>query len=79
MGLICTVPRRHLLGHRLICPGHSAQYVSACLDIYRVYRSLQGSLFELGKLHWFLYLTLSYFYHPKTVGTVGDDYRKSIQ
>ena len=38
---------------------------SVCLDyILRVCQSLWDSFLYLGKLHWFLYLLLSYFYDP---------------
>ena len=38
---------------------------SVCLDyILRVCQSLWDSFRYLGKLHWFLYLLLSYFYYP---------------
>ena len=32
--------------------------------ILRVCQSLRDSFFYLGKLHWFLYLLLSYYYDP---------------
>ena len=34
------------------------------LYILRVCQSLRDSFFCLGKLHWFLYLLLSYYYDP---------------
>ena len=40
-------------------------FFSAFLDyILRVCQSLRDSFFYLGKLHWFLYLLLSYYYDP---------------
>ena len=46
-------------------PATSASIFSAFLDyILRVCQSLRDSFFYLGKLHWFLYLLLSYFYDP---------------
>ena len=46
-------------------PATSASIFSAVLDyIPRVCQSLQDSFFYLGKLHWFLYLLLSYYYDP---------------
>ena len=46
-------------------PATSASIFSVCLDyILRVCQSLWDSFLYLGKLHWFLYLLLSYFYDP---------------
>ena len=46
-------------------PATSASIFSAFLDyILRVCQSLRDSFFYLGKLHWFLYLLLSYYYDP---------------
>ena len=46
-------------------PASSASIFSAFLDyILRVCQSLRDSFFYLGKLHWFLYLLLSYYYDP---------------
>ena len=46
-------------------PAQSASIFSVCLDyILRVCKSLWDSFLYLGKLHWFLYLLLSYFYDP---------------
>ena len=46
-------------------PAASASIFSVCLDcILRVFQSLWDSFLYLGKLHWFLYLLLSYFYDP---------------
>ena len=43
----------------IICP------MPVCLDyILRVCQSLWDSFLYMGKLHWFLYLLLSYFYDP---------------
>ena len=43
----------------------SASIFSVCLDyILRVCQSLWDSFLYLGKLHWFLYLLLFYFYDP---------------
>ena len=47
-------------------PATSASIFSAFLDyILRVCQSLRDSFFYLGKLHWFLYLLLSYYYDPR--------------
>ena len=44
-------------------PAASANIFSVCLDyILRVCQSLWDSFLHLGKLRWFLYLLLSYFY-----------------
>ena len=46
-------------------PAASASIFLVCLDyILRVCQSLWDSFLYLGKLHWFLYLLLSYFYYP---------------
>ena len=46
-------------------PVTSASMFSVFLDyIFRVCQSLWDSFLYLGKLHWFLYLLLSYFYDP---------------
>ena len=46
-------------------PDTSASIFSFFLDyILRVCQSLWDSFLYLGKLHWFLYLLLSYFYDP---------------
>ena len=46
-------------------PAASASIFSVCLDyILRVCQSLWDSFLYVGKLHWFLYLLLSYFYDP---------------
>ena len=46
-------------------PAASASIFSVCLDyILRVCPSLWDSFLYLGKLRWFLYLLLSYFYYP---------------
>ena len=46
-------------------PAASANIFSVCLDyILRFCQSLWDSFLYLGKLHWFLYLLLSYFYDP---------------
>ena len=46
-------------------PATSASILLAFLDyILRVCQSLRDSFFYLGKLHWFLYLLLSYYYDP---------------
>ena len=46
-------------------PAASASIFWVCLDyILRVCQTLWDSFLYLGKLHWFLYLLLSYFYDP---------------
>ena len=66
MDFFCTVPRPHFLGRALIWSGCFGEHIfSVCLDyILRVCQSLWDSFLYLGKLHWFLYLLLSYFYDP---------------
>ena len=61
----CTVPRAHFLGRALIWPGYFVEYILGLLDyILRVCQSLRDSFFYLGKLHWFLYLLLTYYHDP---------------
>ena len=53
------------LAARWFGPATSASTFLAFLDdILRVCQSLRDSLFYLGKLHWFLYRLLSYYYNP---------------
>ena len=63
----CTVPCPGLIFFAASWsgPATSANVVSVVLDyILRVCQSLWDSFLYLGKLHWFLYLLLSYFYDP---------------
>ena len=64
-GIFCTVPRPHFLGRALIWPGCFGEHI---LGLFGLYSSSLSSLWDsflyLGKLHWFLYLLLSYFYDP---------------
>ena len=68
MEFFCTVPRPHFLGRALIWPGCFGEHILGLFGLYpldyvlRVCQSLWDS--SLGKLHWFLYLLLSYFYDP---------------
>ena len=65
MNFFCTVPRSHFLGRALIWSGYCGEHILGLLDyILRVWQSLRDSFFYLGKLHWFLYLLLSYYYDP---------------
>ena len=65
MEFFCTVPRPHFLGRALIWPGCFGEHI---LGLFGLYSSSLSSLWDsflyLGKLHWFLYLLLSYFYDP---------------
>ena len=65
MDFFCTVPRPHFLGRALIWPGCFGEHI---LGLFGLYSSSLSSLWDsflyLGKLHWFLYLLLSYFYDP---------------
>ena len=66
-GFFCTVPKKDLifLATRCSGPATSARIFSAFLDyILRVCQSLRDSFSYLRKLHWFLYLMLSYYYDP---------------
>ena len=64
-GFFCTVPRPHFLGRALIWSGYVGEHILGLLDyILRVCQSLRDLFFYLGKLHWFLYLLLSYYYDP---------------
>ena len=58
-GIFCIVPRPHFFGRALIWPGCFGEHI-----LGRVCQSLWDSFLYLGKLHWFLYLLLSYFYDP---------------
>ena len=59
------MPRPHFLGQALIWPGYFGEHILGLLDyILQVCQSLRDSFFCLGKLHWFLYLLLSYYYDP---------------
>ena len=61
MDFFCSVPRPHFLGQALIWPGYFGEHILGLLDyILQVCQSLRDSFFCLGKLHWFLYLLLSY-------------------
>ena len=63
MDFFCTVPGPHFLVARWSGLAASASIFSVCLDyIPRVCQSLWDSFLYLQKLHWFLYLLLSYFY-----------------
>ena len=58
-------PGLFFLAARWSGPAASASIFSVCLDyILRVCQSLWDSFLYLGKLHWFLYLLLFYFYDP---------------
>ena len=60
-----TGPRAHFLGRALIWPGYFVEHILGLLDyILRVCQSLPDSFFYLGKLHWFLYLLLTYYHDP---------------
>ena len=64
-GFFCTVPRPHFLGRVLILPGYFGEHILGLFGLHlRVCQSLRDSFFYLVKLHWFLYLLLSYYYYP---------------
>ena len=61
----CTVPRPHFLGRALIWPGCFGEHILGLFGLYPSrFVKVCGIRFSLGKLHWFLYLLLSYFYNP---------------
>ena len=65
MDFFVQCPGLIFLAARWSGPATSASIFSAILDyILRVCQSLRDSFFYLGKLHWFLYLLLSYYYDP---------------
>ena len=65
MDFLEECPGLIFLAARWSGPATSASIFSAFSDyILRVCQSLRDSFFFLGKLHWFLYLLLSYYYHP---------------
>ena len=61
-GFFWTVPRPHFPGRALIWPGCFGEHILGLFGLYP--SSLWASFLYLGKLHWFLYLLLSYFYDP---------------
>ena len=66
MDFFVQCPGLIFLAARWSGPTTSASIFSAFLDyILRVCQSLRDSFFYLGKLHWFLYLLLSYYYDPR--------------
>ena len=65
MDFFRSVPRPHFLGQALIWPSYFGEHILGLLDyILQVCQSMRDSFFCLGKLHWFLYLLLSYYYDP---------------
>ena len=65
MEFFVQCPGLMFLAARWSGPAASASIFSVCLDyILRVCQSLWDSFLYLGKLDWFLYLVLSYFYDP---------------
>ena len=65
MNFFVQCPGLIFLAARWSGPAASASIFSVCLDyILRVCQSLWDSFLYLGKLNWFLYLLLSYFYYP---------------
>ena len=65
-GIFCTVPRPHFLSRALVWPGCFGEHILA--GLFRLSPSSLSSLWDsflyLGKLHWFLYLLISFFYDP---------------
>ena len=65
MDFLVQCPGLIFLAARWSGPATSASMFSVFLDyILRVCKSLWDSFLHLGKLHWFLYLLLFYFYDP---------------
>ena len=65
MDFFVQCPGLIFLAARWSGPAASASIFSGCLDyILRVCQSLWDAFLYLGKLHWFLYLLLSYLYDP---------------
>ena len=65
MEFFVRCPGLIFLAARWSGPAASTSIFSVCLDyIIRVCQSLWDSFLSLGKLHWFLYLLVSYFYDP---------------
>ena len=59
------VPRPHFLGRALIWPGCFGEHILGLFELYLSSLSkFVGFVSLSGKLHWFLYLLLSYFYNP---------------
>ena len=64
-GFFCTVPRPHFLGRALIWPGYFGEHILGLFGLHPSSLSRSaGFVFYLGKLHWLLYLLLSYYYYP---------------
>ena len=64
-GIFCTVPRPHFLGRALIWLGCFGEHILGLFGLYPSSLSKSVGFVSLsGKLHWFLYLLLSYFYDP---------------
>ena len=65
MEFFCTVPRPHFLGRVLIWPGCFGERILGLFGLYSSTLSKSVGFVSLsGKLRWFLYLLLSYFYDP---------------
>ena len=65
MEFFCTVPRPHFLGRVLIWPGCFGEHILGLFGLYSSSLSKSVGFVSLsGKLRWFLYLLLSYFYDP---------------
>ena len=59
------MPRPHFLGRALIWPGYFGEHILALFGLRPSSLSKSaGFIFYLGKLHWFLYLLLSYYCDP---------------
>ena len=66
MDFFCTVPRPHFLGRALIWPGYFGEHVLGLFGLYPSKLSKSVGFVSLSgkRLHWFLYLLLSYFHDP---------------
>ena len=59
------MPRPHFLGRALIWPGYFGEHILALFGLHPSSLSKSaGFIFYLGKLHWFLFLLLSYYCDP---------------
>ena len=65
MDFFCTVPMPHFLGRALIWPGYFGEHILGLFGLHPSSLSKSaGFIFYLGKLHWFIYLLLSYYCDP---------------
>ena len=64
MDFFSIVSRPHFLGRALIWPDYFGEHILGLFELHpsSMSKSAGFVFFYLGKLHWFLYLLLSYYY-----------------